>query len=799
MVVVVVALLASSLLLAPSPSLCALAFTEGELSTVDPSAETPLQIFTDVTDYAIPEEWRKPKQLGSDYLHFPPPSLIDFDGDGTLDIITPNHHSAFKGEDPARTWNVGLNRLRYSKELRALDIYQNGPSGGWYRDITKEIIVAEEEYDPETGETGKNVVFQMDCHGIALMNINSDNFTDFFCTTGTIRGVSYGVDMDANLFVGRYAPTSSRREDGSSTFPRQLWGGRPMAAKWGLNLRDERTKGAYFLDADLDGKLDMFPLNDIRFAKGDTDNRFGLDTSDEPLDKAEMLHVPGRLHRNKGDNSPFQVDESLSEYSATAILTDADGDGVANEFVVGRWRCKHDDDRRYLYTYPPEWKEFCGTRPRGSFGIYRWSQALDRFEDVSPIKYTNAVEPNGTSDTLPYTIQSGDLDGDGRNDLAVLFNDRVDLYYSRGLAVGEMVIGHGYGPSEQLRWNATEDCRGKSLRVRDFDNDGKLEMLVLCLFPLGAHRFYRQRSVEQQEGVSALNGEVQQEKSISVNGSVWDDDNMTFYDDNKDDDNSGSTGAGDDGDGEGGREHDGSLIIGEEELLGGMRGVSFIWERVTENLGALADARIGLASNSTCAPCAYNSWNIWKCTEDRDMVTKRLCKEKADGRKTFAKSLTIADVDNDGYPDAMVAHHKGKVIFMKNNYGLIHPERRFIAFKLVGVKNNVHGIGCVLKLTVVEEDSETRPSTQILYQEYNTHNHETDELGSKDPRIFFGLGSTLTPIHLEVTWPDGHKQYIDNKKLLRRKVGNLNDYYLGAPDRRMISIHENQEREGGDR
>ena len=201
--------------------------------------------------------------------------------------------------------------------------------------------------------------------------------------------------------------------------------------------------------------------------------------------------VPGVLFINQGDRT-WKENRDVSEYSQAMILTDADGDGLANEFVVTRDHCF----AQKAAPYSNETLEFCKTRPVGTTAVYKFNVVTRKMEDIgkrySDVEANNAMNlpccPVGKGNTFAEDnrncyVQStalGDFDDDLLADQVFLYGSKVVFYFSSDRPAGVLPFGGQWIGAEIY---LPQHCRAKALRVVDLDNDGREEILVGCMDP----------------------------------------------------------------------------------------------------------------------------------------------------------------------------------------------------------------------------------------------------------------------------------------------------------------------------
>jgi enediyne biosynthesis protein E4 len=116
------------------------------------------------------------------------------------------------------------------------------------------------------------------------------------------------------------------------------------------------------------------------------------------------------------------------------------------------------------------------------------------------------------------------------------------------------------------------------------------------------------------------------------------------------------------------------------------------------------------------------------------------------------RGLAVGDYDNDGWQDFLVSNN-GEDAQLFRNTGASEPaaqKNHFLVVRLVGTKSNRDGIGARLKLVAGDLTSYDQSKGGMSY------------CSAQDPRIFFGLGDRARVDSLEILWPSGTRDLLEN-------------------------------------
>jgi len=613
----------------------------------------PLGSFDDITQSMFSGDlnsdfWYSWKHSGKPYTHFTSPIVVDINDDGLVDYFSSMHGGS----------QYEVNRMELALGRKSGD----GKETLYLSSLRDRIIL-------EDLNEGDGYSF-LDAHSDVMVDLDNDGILDIFTASGggSGRGVGVAESRDNFLFFGE----KGNDENNVPIFR----GGRKQALDSNVHMRMSRAKFTYLLDANQDGLLDIFIGTDRR---------------------VDNLLVPGVLLVNQGGRT-WKEDKSMSEFTSTMMLTDADGDGLADEFMVMRDFCfpKREDPNNDAEFGPfsSDVKQFCSTRPVGSMAVFRYNKSIGGMQEISQT-YTNILptessQPEccphnlftGDNDCSPVSMASGDFDGDRRADHVVLYSRKIVFYFSSERPTGALPVGNEYiGLTIQL----PQFCaRGLSVRVVDLNNSGQEDIVVMCW---NSASFLVYTKGATKESWTLNNG-------CNTNGA-----------------------------------------------LGDIAFPAFEWTNTD-----IDEACSKRATDETLA-----NWKKLGPICDR---------YDTDGLKTVPLNagLTLADIDSDGFTDAIVTTEFGYEKYFLNKPSLSSKNNKFISFRLLGDGSEVnkYGIGVTL-LLYTKTNSGTR---KVQFREISSHQHGLDKHGNKDEKTTFGLGANEKPVKIFATWPNGRRQVV---------------------------------------
>ncbi len=387
------------------------------------------------------------------------------------------------------------------------------------------------------------------------------------------------------------------------------------------------------------------------------------------------------------------------EFASAMMLTDADGDGRAEEFMIIRDFCfpmrdspKRDDE---FGEFKPDILSFCSTRPVGTMAIYKYSERWRRMVEISP-KYTNISADKdkqmeccphglwgGANDCSAVSMASADLDWDGKADHVILYGRTLVFYFSTDRPKGTLPVGKEY---VGLTIPLPSRCfKGISVKFVDLNNNSRPDLLVVCA-NVANFFVYTQVSKYSWELKNNCNDKSGRLGSLtSFESYEWSDADIL------------------------------DACAKRDE-----------WEN---KLGEICDEFVNTGKKTVPATIG----------------------------------VTMADLNNDGLTDAIVVTNIGyqrAFLNTPSGHNLDSSGNKFISFRLEGdgAEVNKYGIGVTLHLYTVDINNAKQRKRQ--FREISSYQHSTDKHGSIDDKIIFGLDTRWKPVKLMAYWPNGRRQII---------------------------------------
>ena len=360
-------------------------------------------------------------------------SFLDWNDDGFLDYFHNNHYKMNYATD----FDFGLSR----PGAGATDDYSGSRI---FYSIGRDVFI-------DTDQKQMN----HDCHGSTFADMDGDGLLDLLISVGGGWGALDSIVNDNLLFWGDRYPGQ-----GEDTVTR-LVGGREAARDAGVECANARGRFMLVTDANRDGKLDLFPVSDVR---------------------VDNILAPTPLLLNNG-NRTFSSHLEMQEYTRTILLTDADGDGHAQEYMIFRATCFRDPS---FGEYPESHHDFCSTRPEKTTAIYKFNPSANKMNLISPPYHRSQSNQAYTPWNNKAAIDSvsGDFDFDEKADQIVLFHDKIVFYYSSDRIAGQLPLyNEDLGQSGSSEMNVPCSTKAVAIRVADIDNNGKLDLIVMCWVP----------------------------------------------------------------------------------------------------------------------------------------------------------------------------------------------------------------------------------------------------------------------------------------------------------------------------
>ncbi len=111
------------------------------------------------------------------------------------------------------------------------------------------------------------------------------------------------------------------------------------------------------------------------------------------------------------------------------------------------------------------------------------------------------------------------------------------------------------------------------------------------------------------------------------------------------------------------------------------------------------------------------------------------------------RGLAVADYDNDGYLDVAISSLGRRAVLLKNQGA---RKGNWIEMRAQGSASNTFGLGATVRATV---------EGRTIVREIN---NVSSYLSSSDTRLHLGLGKARSIQRLEILWPSGRRQVLDD-------------------------------------
>ena len=196
-----------------------------------------------------------------------------------------------------------------------------------------------------------------------------------------------------------------------------------------------------------------------------------------------------------------------------------------------------------------------------------------------------------------------------------------------------------------------------------------------------------------------------------------------------------------------------------------------------ENLGNGVFADRGIRSNISMAAAQFVGWSSSFLDYDNDTDVDifktngalkhlygqedQLFQNEGDGtfrdvslelgeyfhRELVGRGACMGDYDNDGDLDIFIVNLNDEAVFLRNNKGNLN---NWIILKLTGTTSNRDGIGARVKVTAGGKTQTAQKKSTTGY------------LSQNDPRMHFGLAQSSKVDKIEIIWPSGKSQVLEN-------------------------------------
>jgi hypothetical protein len=118
-------------------------------------------------------------------------------------------------------------------------------------------------------------------------------------------------------------------------------------------------------------------------------------------------------------------------------------------------------------------------------------------------------------------------------------------------------------------------------------------------------------------------------------------------------------------------------------------------------------------------------------------------------KELVGRGACFGDYDNDGDIDAYIVNLNDRGVFLRNNKG---NQNNWLTLNLIGTTSNRDGVGSRVKVISGGKVQTAQKKSTTGY------------LSQNDPRMHFGLAKNEMVERIEIKWPSGKLQVLENIK-----------------------------------